>query len=59
MTIIIQTDKETITLDNHSMMADYGMIAIGEIRKDICLDGQVSKEEAKKIIMKHLEEFLK
>lgn len=59
MTITIYTDEATITLDNHSMMADYGMIALGEIRKGICTDGEVTKERAIEIIEEYLKEFVK
>lgn len=59
MTIAIYTDEATITLDNHSMMADDGMIALGEIREGICIDGEVTKERAKEIIEEYVKEFVK
>lgn len=59
MIITIHTDEATITLDNHSMMADYGMIALGEATKDMFIDGEVTKERAKEIIEEYVKEFFK
>ena len=59
MIIIIQTDEATITYDNHSPMAEEGKIAYGEVTKNMCVDGEISKTKAKKIIMEYVTEFLK
>jgi len=59
MIIIIQTDEATITLDNHSPMAEENKIAYGEIRKCICIDGEVTKAKAREVIEKYVKEFLK
>lgn len=59
MTIIIHTENKTISLDNDSMMADGGMIALGEATKDMFIDGEVTKERAKEIIEEYVKEFVK
>lgn len=59
MTIIIHTENKTISLDNDSMMADEGMIALGEATKDMFIDGEVTKERAKEIIEEYVKEFFK
>lgn len=59
MIIAIHTDEAIITLDNHSMMADYGMIALGEITKGCCIDSEVTKKRAREIIEEYVKEFVK
>jgi len=57
--IISDDDIEQTTFDNKSLMAEKGEIGYGICGSESCIDGAISKSEAREWLREFIKEFLK